>query len=162
MVRELEAAHGPVAYIVLPTDAVEHKTYAGVFAQRFPKASVWHTPGQYSFPLDLPLPFLGYPLGRTRALPVDPSTAPWATSFPGELDYATLGPFKAKGVGGFGETAFFHAPTKVLLTVDAIVKVPTEPPPILMDDPRALVYHARDDFTQEVGHMTVESYMTQT
>jgi hypothetical protein len=149
-VRALEAKHGAVAYVVLPTDAVEHKAYAGVFALNFKKASVWHTAGQYSYPLDLPMAFLGYPVGRTRALPTDPAAAPWATAFPGELDYATLGPFKAKGVGGFGETAFFHKPTKTLLTVDAIVKIPTEPPAIMKEDPRALIYHARDDFSQTV------------
>ena len=149
-VRALEAEHGSVAYVILPTDAVEHKAYAGVFALNFPEATVWHTGGQYSYPLNLPLPFLGYPFGRTKALPADPADAPWAKEFPGELDYATLGPFKAKGVGGFGETAFFHKPTKTVLIVDAIVKVPTEPPAILNDDPRALIYHARDDFSQSV------------
>lgn len=151
MVRALEAVHGPVRYVVLPTIAVEHKVFAGAFARHFKQATVWHTPKQYSFPVDLPLPFLGFPLGRTRELPADPADAPWAAAFPGEFDYANLGPFAAKGVGGFGETAFFHAPTKTLLSVDAIVKVPTEPPAILCEDPRALVYHARDDFTEEIA-----------
>lgn len=151
MVRELEMKHGPVLYVVLPTIAVEHKAYAGVFAQNFPKSSVWYTPGQYSFPVDLPMAFLGYPLFRTKELPTDPSKAPWSSRFPGELDYATLGPLKAKGAGGYGETAFFHAPTKTVLIVDALVKVPTAPPAIMADDPRALIYHARDDFTETVA-----------
>mmetsp|Transcript_65285 Transcript_65285/g.147262 ORF Transcript_65285/g.147262 Transcript_65285/m.147262 type:complete len:504 (+) Transcript_65285:48-1559(+) len=152
LVRELELSEGAkVKYVVLPTIAVEHKVFAGVFARQFPECKVWHTPGQYSFPLDLPMPLLGYPVGKTKVLPQDPAQAPWQAAYPGELDYANLGPFKAKGVGGFGETTFFHAPTRTLLSVDAVVKVPTEPPAILQEDPRALIYHARDDFTEEVA-----------
>jgi len=151
MVRALEAEHGPVKFVVLPTIAVEHKVFAGVFAQKFPKASVWCTRDQYSFPLNLPLELLGFPLGRTFTLPEDPSQTPWAKEYPGELSYASLGPFKAKGTGGFGETTFFHADTKTVLVVDAVVKIPTSPPAIMLDDPRALLYHSRDDFRENVA-----------
>lgn len=47
MMRELEAEHGPVRHIVLGTLGLEHKVFAGPFAQRFSQAQVWFTPGQY-------------------------------------------------------------------------------------------------------------------
>lgn len=47
MMRKLEAEHGPVKHIVLGTLGLEHKVFAGPFAQRFPQAQVWFTPGQY-------------------------------------------------------------------------------------------------------------------
>ena len=37
-------------HVVLGTVAIEHKTYAGVFAQKFPQSTVWLQPGQYDFP----------------------------------------------------------------------------------------------------------------
>ncbi|KAH8097686.1 DUF4336-containing protein [Aureococcus anophagefferens] len=39
MVRDLEKQHGPVRHVVLGTVAIEHKTYCGVFASKFPKAT---------------------------------------------------------------------------------------------------------------------------
>ena len=38
LLRELEEQYGEVAYIVLPTVAVEHKYFVGPFSQAFPKA----------------------------------------------------------------------------------------------------------------------------
>lgn len=49
MIRRLEAEHGPVRHIVLGTLGLEHKVFAGPFAQRFSEAQVWYTPGQYRF-----------------------------------------------------------------------------------------------------------------
>ena len=40
LLRELEEQYGEVAYIVLPTVAVEHKYFVGPFSQAFPKAEV--------------------------------------------------------------------------------------------------------------------------
>ena len=99
LLRELEEQHGEVAYIVLPTVAVEHKYFVGPFSQAFPKAevrgiheqieifSLWHfqcrphqvwvCPGQFSVPLQLPLPLLGFPWdARLRTLPKDTSALP--------------------------------------------------------------------------------------
>lgn len=155
LVRELEEEHGEVSTIVLPTVAVEHKVFAGVFSRSFPKASVWVAPAQYSFPINLPLEFLGFPLdGRTRILPASskecrgtPDAPPWLAEFEHEI----LGPLDdAKGNGAFVETAFFHKTTGTLLVVDTIVKVPDSPPAIVEDDTRALLYHARDNFRQVV------------
>ena len=70
MVRSLERVHGPVKHVVLGTVAIEHKTYAGVFSQKFPQSTVWLQPGQYDFPIDLPPELTGFPVGRTRVLPV--------------------------------------------------------------------------------------------
>ena len=38
LLRELEEKYGEVAYIVLPTVAVEHKYFVGPFSQAFPRA----------------------------------------------------------------------------------------------------------------------------
>jgi Domain of unknown function (DUF4336) len=54
-------------------------------------------------------------------------------------------------VGGFGETAFFHRSTNTLLVTDAVIKVENEPPAIIQDDPRALLFHARDKMTDPVS-----------
>lgn len=49
MIRKLEAEHGPVKHIVLGTLGLEHKVFAGPFAQRCKEAQVWFTPGQYRY-----------------------------------------------------------------------------------------------------------------
>ena len=101
-IRQLEKSHGPVRHIVLGTVAIEHKTYCGPFAQKFPDATVWLQPGQYAVPLNLPAEFIGCPIGRTKALPEKATDTPWAADF----DHETLGPFISRD-GAFGETAFF-------------------------------------------------------
>lgn len=147
MVRELEATHGLVSVIVLPTLGIEHKGTCSVFASYFRGAEVFVQPGQYAFPLNLPTPFF-FPLGQSvKEIPVDASEAPWYAT----LDHKSLGPLKPRGVGGFAETAFFHRDSGTLLVTDAIVRVDNEPPAIIADDPRALLYHARDDMFQIVG-----------
>lgn len=55
LLSEVEAVHGPVRHILLPTLALEHKSFAGAFANARPKAQLWVAGAQYSFPLDLPL-----------------------------------------------------------------------------------------------------------
>lgn len=69
LVKELEAKHGDVKYIILPTaSGLEHKVFVGPFARRFPNAQVFVAPNQWSFPLNLPLSWLGFPSRRTRVL----------------------------------------------------------------------------------------------
>lgn len=89
MLNDIIKENGPIRHIVVGSVALEHKVYAGVMAQKFPKAEVWLTPGQYSFPVDLPDAFLGYPLSRTKDIP-KPEDAPdeWKKDF----DFLTLGP----------------------------------------------------------------------
>jgi hypothetical protein len=95
MIQTLVAEHGPLQHIVVGSVALEHKAYAGVLAQKFPNAQVWLTPGQYSFPVNLPDPFLGFPSSRTRNIPT-PENAPedWKQDF----DFLTLGPFISRYV----------------------------------------------------------------
>lgn len=58
--------------------------------------------------------------------------------------------FFVLGIGGFGDTAFFHRETKTLLVTDAVIRVDNEAPEIIQEDPRALLYHSRDSMTEIV------------
>lgn len=142
--RQLEKEHGEVKHIVLGSVAIEHKTYAGVFAQKFLGATVWVQPGQYSFPSNLPTPFLGFPVGRTKVIPTNIAGAPadWK-----DFEYKTLGPLISKD-GAFGETVFFHKPTRTLLVTDTVLEVTDEVPKIFEEDPKPLLYHARTTVTE--------------
>jgi hypothetical protein len=138
--RDLEAQHGAVKYIILPTaSGLEHKVFVGPFARQFPKAQVYVVPHQWSFPLDLPLSWLGLPPGRTHRLPSNPVETPFAQEF----DYAILGPINL-GLGAFEEVAWFHKASHTLLLTDTIVAVPDHPPAIAQLDPYPLLFHARD------------------
>lgn len=146
LVQELVDSYGPIKHIVLGSVAIEHKTYAGVFAQKFPSAKVWVQPGQYSFPANLPTSFLGFPSGRTKIIPSSQSEAPndWK-----DFNFLTLGPIISKD-GAFGETVFFHKKSKTLLVTDTVVEVSEEVPTIYAEDPKPLLYHARDTITDIV------------
>lgn len=145
LISSLEAEHGPVKYIVLGTLGLEHKALAGPFSRYFPYAQVWLQRGQWSFPLNLPSFIFGFPLSA-RTIPNDPSQAPWFTDF----DHAVLGPLYFKSVGGFSETALFHRATGTVLVTDSVIRVSEVPPAILAEDPRPLLFHARDNMLQEV------------
>jgi hypothetical protein len=147
LVNELVERYGPVRHIVLGSVALEHKVYTGVFAQKFKNAQVWLQPGQYSFPSNLPISFLGFPQGRTRTIPSSPQGAPpeWRDNF----DFLTLGPIISKD-GAFGETVFYHPSTKSLICTDTVVEVSEDVPAIYDHDPSPLLYHARDTITSIV------------
>jgi Domain of unknown function (DUF4336) len=141
LVEELVAEFGPVRFVLLPTGSgLEHKVFVGPFARRFPGALVYVSPSQWSFPIDLPLSWLGLPIGRTRRLPVDSGLAP----FGADVDYAILGPV-GLGLGCFEEVALFHRSSRTLLLTDTIVSIPLDPPPIVALEDRALLYHAKED-----------------
>jgi len=141
LVRELGA---PVRYIVLPTTAVEHKVFLGPFARAFPEASVYAAPGQWSFPLNLPLSLLGlFPrrLDGTLAdagLLRDGRPAPWAD----EIDHAVLE--TPLGLGPFVEVVFFLKRLRTLLVTDCVVAVPSEPPPVCAADPLPLLVRSKN------------------
>ncbi|MGB7086046.1 MAG: DUF4336 domain-containing protein [Phormidesmis sp.] len=140
LVQELEAAHGEVKYVVLPTvTGLEHKYFAGPFAQKFKRAQVYVAPNQWSFPVDLPLAWLGFPAKRTHYLPADPSETP----FYDEFDYATVGPIELN-VKPYTEVAFFHRETRSLLAIDTVLSIPLDPPAVVAQDPYPLMFHARD------------------
>ena len=70
--RSLEERFGAVQTIVLPTaSGLEHKLPVPPMARAFPEAEVWITPGQWSFPINLPSSWLGFPRARTRVLQED-------------------------------------------------------------------------------------------
>lgn len=140
LVRELEAKYGKVRYIILPTiSGLEHKAFIGPFARQFPTAQLYIAPGQWSFPLNLPLRWLGFPTQRTQVLPADPAQTPFADEF----DYAMLGPLDLK-LGWFGEVAFCHRRSQTLLVTDTLISLPATPPAIVQLEPYPLLFHAKD------------------
>lgn len=146
LLKELVAEHGDVKYIILPTiSGLEHKVFVGPFARRFPQAQVFVAPGQWSFPLNLPLTWLGFPWQRTQVLPADSSQSPFGQEF----DYAILGPIDL-GPGKFAEVAFFHRRSRSLLVTDSVISIPEDPPAIVQLDPYPLLFHAKDDGFDQV------------
>ncbi|MBD2308539.1 DUF4336 domain-containing protein [Chroococcidiopsis sp. FACHB-1243] len=139
MVNELVAKYGDVKYIILPTSSgLEHKIFVGPFARCFPQAQVFVAPNQWSFPLNLPLSWLGFPRKRTQVLPENSKQAP----FGAEFDYAVLD--LDLGKGSFAEVALLHRRSRTLLLTDSIISIPEEPPALLQLDPYPLLFHARD------------------
>jgi len=163
MMKDLEKKYGPVKHIVLGTVALEHKATFGPFCQNFPKATVWIQPGQWAFPVDLPIDALGVKQKgqRLRELPVPGKPATnsifrtsskyGAPEWQEEIDYEVLGPITFQAVGAFSETAFYHKASKSLLVTDVVVGVDKNPPAIIAEDPRALLFHARDNITEVVA-----------
>jgi hypothetical protein len=146
LIKELVALHGDVKYIILPTiSGLEHKIFVGPFARCFPHAQVFVAPNQWSFPLNLPLSWLGLPPKRTQVLPNDSSKTPFAKEF----DYAILGAINL-GPGRFAEVAFFHRRSHTLLVTDSVVSIPEEPPAIVQLDPYPLLFHAKDNASDTV------------
>ena len=136
--RALEAEHGPVCTIVLPTaSGLEHKLPLGPLARAFPKAEVWVCPGQWSFPVQLPLSWLGVPAARTKILLTD------GVPHPEICQWISLGPLDL-GVGRFQEISCLHQPSGALLITDALVGIHATPPAIFDRDPTPLLFHARD------------------
>lgn len=141
LMRELEAKYGQVKYIILPTaSGLEHKVFVGPFARRFPQAQVFVALNQWSFPVSLPLSWLGMPGKRTQILPANCQDAPF---YP-ELEYQLLGPIQFKP-GAFAEVAFFHKASQSLLVTDTLVSVPEFPPDVVELDPYPLLFHAKAD-----------------
>lgn len=148
LMNELVHTHGDVKYIILPTiSGLEHKVFVGPFARAFPQAQVWVAPNQWSFPVNLPLSWLGFPRERTQILPRDSTQTP----FGDEFDYAILDPILVSrdfanynGVGQFSEVAFWHRRSRTLLVTDSIVSIPIEPPSIVQLELAPLLFHARD------------------
>ncbi len=151
LLNELVKEYGDVKYIILPTiSGLEHKIFVGPFARSFPNAQVFVAPHQWSFPLNLPLSWLGIPARRTQVLPQDSSQTPFASEF----DYALLGPIEL-GPGRFAEVAFFHQLSKTLLVTDSVVSIPEEPPNIAQIDTYPLLFHAKDKASDAIADNAV-------
>ncbi|WP_269622830.1 DUF4336 domain-containing protein [Prochlorococcus marinus] len=136
--RRLEQKHGPICTIVLPTaSGLEHKISMPAMARAFPKALVWICPGQWSFPFQLPLSWLGFPVNRTRVLFAD--GLPHKES----CQWISLGPIDI-GLGRFQEIACYHKQSQSLVVTDALIGIEASPPPIFDLDPTPLLFHARD------------------
>ena len=112
---------GKVAYVVLPVTAVEHKTYMSSFVKQFPQAKAYVAPGQFSWPVDLPL---GY---KVDGILTDENKA--TMPFRDEIDYT--GWFYRPFTGSISEVAFFHKKSKTLLVTDAVIYIDNQPPAIL-------------------------------
>ena len=178
-IRELSLMHGPVRHIVLGTVALEHKATFGPFAQYYPDATVWVQRGQWSFPIQVPIQYLGVVQGndKLRALPSSQylhgtrslddelksiseegggsNSRYWAKKSPipewiADIDYETLDPLHFRSVGAYSENAFYHKATRTLIVTDAVCSVTSSPPPIVMEDTRALLYHSRDSILDAV------------
>jgi len=136
--RALEQRIGPVRAIVLPTaSGLEHKLPVPAMARAFPGATVWVSDAQWSFPVRLPSPWLGFPSERTRVLGAD------GFPYPDQLRWIPLGPLDL-GLGTFLELACFDQASGSLLVTDALVALSPTPPPIFDLDPTPLLFHARE------------------
>jgi hypothetical protein len=119
--------------------------FVGPFARCFPKARVFVAPHQWSYPLNLPLSWLGLPWGRTQVLPENSADTPFGDQF----DYAILGPIKL-GLGSFEEVVLFDRRSRTLLVTDSVISVPDDPPAIVQLDPYPLLFHARDNVSDVI------------
>lgn len=136
--RQLEGQHGPVLSIVLATSSgLEHKLPVGPLMRACPGATLWISERQWSFPLQLPSSWLGFPAGRTRTL------GPQGFPHPDQLDWIALGPIDL-GLGTFHELACVDRASGTLLVTDALVSIPGAAPPIFEGDPTPLLFHARE------------------
>ena len=146
LVQELVEQHGDIKYIILPTiSGIEHKVFVGPFAQKFPTAKVFVAPGQWSFPLNLPLSWLGLPGKRTQILPQDSNQTPFAD----QLEIAILDPIDLR-LGQFSEVALFDKRSRTLFVTDSLVSIPQTPPAIAELDPYCLLFHARENSLEPI------------
>lgn len=146
LVKELVRDHGDVKYIILPTiSGLEHKHVVGPFARQFPNSIVYVAPKQWSFPVNLPLSWLGFPANRTKVLPADSSQSP----FYDEFDYKILGDIDLR-LGQFEEVAFLHRRSQTLLVTDSLVSISAKPPEVVEQDLFPLLFHARDSASEAI------------
>jgi hypothetical protein len=143
MLQDLVDRYGEVQHIIMSTTSgIEHKVFVGPFARACLEATVYVTPGQWSFPLNLPLSWLGLPAKRTKLLTTQ---QPWGARF----ELAILDSIEL-GLGKFGEVALFDRLFQLLLVTDTVVAIPAIPPEIVQLDPYPLLFHARDQVSDSI------------
>ncbi|CAM6117338.1 unnamed protein product [Calypogeia fissa] len=138
LLKELEA---PVEFIVLPTFAYEHKIFVAPFSRAFPRAQVWVAPRQWSWPLNLPIPFLG--IFGAKVLKDNDTVTPWVD----EIDHKILS-CPEVGIGPYVEVAFFHKKSRSLLVTDAVIFVPERPPKVVSTE--ALLASAKNGLAVKI------------
>lgn len=107
---------------MLGSTLYEHKQFLQPFARAFPRARVLCAPGQWSWPLNLPL-------GVARAEEIDDDGA--VGLLPPELECATLDlpPVGLNTDVRFSEVALYHRPTRTLMVTDAVMRLDARAPP---------------------------------
>tara|TARA_B100000700_G_scaffold301776_1_gene371357 strand:+ start:705 stop:1910 length:1206 start_codon:yes stop_codon:yes gene_type:complete len=136
--KMLVTKHGPVKEIILPTaSGLEHKISLPSLSRLFPDSNLWICPGQWSFPFDLPLDWIGIPSKRTKVLFDD------GLPYPDLFEWFSLGPLDI-GLGRFQEVSCFHKKSKSLLVTDALIGIESAPPELFDLDPTPLLFHARE------------------
>lgn len=146
LMRELEAEHGKVKYIIHPTiSGLEHKIFIPSLARHFPQAKIFIAPNQWSFPFNLPSTWLGFPSDRTFELPLDSNKVPFADEFKYQILQVKL------SQGHFGEVALYHWRSQTLLLTDTIISIPENPPKILELNPYPMLFHARDNGKEKMA-----------
>jgi len=145
LVRELEAIHGQIKYIIHSTSSgLEHKIFVPPFSRCFPSAQVYCVPSQWSFPFRLPQSWLGFSQKRTKLLPWDWRESPFAQEF----EYHILDIDLTQG--SFSEVAMYHKASHTLLLTDTVINIPEKPPEIVQQNPFPLLFHARESSLDEV------------
>ena len=136
--EKLVSIHGEVKTIVLPcASGLEHKIGLPALSRIFKDAEIWICPGQWSFPINLPLDFLGIPSKRTKILFQD------GTPYEESCKWSSLGPLNL-GLGRYQEISCYHYSTRTLHVTDAIVGIDSIPPTIFDFDPTPLLFHSRE------------------
>lgn len=139
----VESCGETVSHVVVPTYALEHKVFVKDALIRWQNASLWTSPGQFSFPIQsMPddIVFGKSVSGVLSMSDVDTTSQkiPWID----EIQYETLvaGTFQ---IGGsptkFYETAFFHKRSKSLIVTDSVAQVPLRIPELSDPDKLLLV-----------------------
>ena len=136
--KKLISIHGKVKTIVLPSaSGLEHKIGLPALVRIFKDSEIWVCPGQWSFPINLPLDYLGIPSKRTKVLFEE------GTPYEEFCKWSSIGPLNL-GLGRYQEVSCYHFSTRTLHVTDAIVGIDSNPPEIFDFDPTPLLFHSRD------------------
>jgi len=126
---QLLSLNRTIAHVVLPTYALEHKIPMSSFLRllgdrQAARPKLWAVGDTWSFPVNLPLKWLGIPVDGI----IGEDHIPWR-------DHIEFEVLKIADVGNpFVEAVFFHKDTKSLIVTDVVYSVPQDPPEIIPID----------------------------